>query len=119
MQNFLFLGPPPNVTQHPILVDQFWNRTNKAWNINCKPIFLVQAVHRIMIHRNFLFDDYASYEAPKNIVRMNHYQGARYDFVHTYDTKLNRTIMVEDRGMSTAVSILRRCRAWCTFGCCI
>ena len=71
-----------------------------------------------MVHRNRLLEGYESYIVPTNIIRMNHYQGARYDFVHKYDAKLNRTIMMEDRGMSTVASILGRCRARCTLGCC-
>ena len=119
MQNFLFLGPPPNLAKHPILVDQFWNRTNKVWNRNVKPILLAKGVRRTKVHWNFLLEGYESYYVPTNIVRLNHYQGARYDFDHTYDAKLKRTIMVEDRGMSTVVSMLERCRARCTVGCCI
>ena len=117
VHNYLFLGPPPNVTRLPLVVDRFLNRTRNRWNKNKKPIFLSEAADQPSVHGYALAANFSNHHGPENVIRMNHYHGARH--YRSKTVRVSEIDMTEDRGMSVASSALTLCRTiGCATGCC-
>ena len=76
MQNFLFLGKPLDSNEHPLLIDRLWRRTHGPANLLVKPIYKPSHVSSATVHHNALSKG-RSVNFPVNMLRMNHYWGAR------------------------------------------
>ena len=116
MKNYLFLGEPLNARQHPLLIERLWWRTKEAWDYTTrKPIYLSRAVHRANVHDNRLRPGFGRYFPDVQLLRMNHYHGARHK---TLSKEAIQKMTRKDLGMTTAVSAMRLCLDACYLGCC-
>ena len=117
MQNYLYLGKPLNDSEHLLIFDRMWRRTITAGNTLVKPIYRPKQVSSANVHHNVLRRGFDSYVPGANLLRMNHYWGARLQHWGE-DTPeiLNKT--VEDLGMREAVAALTPCVHRCPVGCC-
>ena len=110
MQNFLFLGKPLNDTEHPILIDRLRRRTKTAANNLVKPIYQPRFIREAGVHHHVLEMSAGKSEAeiPANLLRMNHYWGARLqNWGDDTDEILAKTQV--DHSVANIVASMQKC----------
>ena len=111
MQNFLFLGKPLDSNKHPLLIDRLWRRTHGPANALVKPIYKPRHVSSARVHHNALSKG-RSVNFPVNVLRMNHYWGARLqNWGEDTPEIIART--QPDTSMETIVKNLQNCITHC------
>ena len=111
MQNFLFLGKPLDSNEHPLLIDRLWRRTHGPANLLVKPIYKPSHVSSATVHHNALSKG-RSVDFPVNMLRMNHYWGARLqNWGEDTPEIIART--QPDTSMETLVKNLKDCVTHC------
>ena len=76
MQNYLFLGKPINDAKEPLLIARIRRRTHQPANQLVKPIYKPDAISWAQVHHNGVRSG-SSQDSPAEMLRMNHYWGAR------------------------------------------
>ena len=76
MKNYLFLGKPIDDAIEPFLFARIKRRTHKNANPLVKPIYKPQAIGWAQVHHNGIKTGYSE-NSPEQLLRMNHYWGAR------------------------------------------
>ena len=76
MPNFLFLGKPIDDEKEPLLIARIRRRTHRPANPLVKPIYKPDAISWAQVHHNGMKTG-SSRDSPVQMLRMNHYWGAR------------------------------------------
>ena len=111
-QNFLFLGKPLSDKHHPLLIDRLKRKTRTASNGLVKPIYKPSHVRKSGVHHHQLLRNGITVGANKNMIRLNHYWGARLQNWGE-DTPEILAKTTEDNTMKEIVENLLRCDRVC------
>ena len=76
MKNYLFLGKPIDDASEPLLIARIRRRTHRPANPLVKPIYKPKDIAWAQVHHNGVRSG-SSMDSPEELLRMNHYWGAR------------------------------------------
>lgn len=110
MKNYLFLGKPISDTIEPLLMARIRRRTDKPANALVKPIYRPEDIMWAQVHHNDIKKG-RSMDSPENMLRLNHYWGARLQDWGE-DTPKILDITEPDYSIETIVKRIKSCASY-------